>query len=33
VHWGNIGSAVAGLAALIAASFAVIGTWKYGRCG
>jgi hypothetical protein len=30
VHWGNIGSAVAGLAALIAASFAVIGTWKYG---
>jgi hypothetical protein len=30
VHWGNIGSAVAGLAALIAAIFAVYGVIRYG---
>lgn len=29
-HWGNIGSAAAGLAALIAAVFAVYGVVRYG---
>lgn len=29
-HWGNIGSAVAGIAAAIAAIFAAIGAVKYG---